>query len=66
MRGDGLKVCQGRFGLGIRKHFFSESGDAEVQLLREVVWSPSLEVFRRCGTEGCGGWARWGRAGIWA
>jgi len=48
MRGDGLEVCQGRFGLGIRKHFFSESGDAEVQLLREVVGSLFLEVFRSC------------------
>jgi len=23
-RGNGLKLCQGRFGLGIRKHFFTE------------------------------------------
>ena len=35
--------------MDIRKHFFSESGDAMAQLPREVVGSPSLEVFKECG-----------------
>ena len=36
------------------------------QLPREVVGSPSLEVFKdwRCGTEGCGQWARWDGLGL--
>ena len=35
--------------MDIRKHFFSESGDAMAQLPREVVGSPSLEVFKERG-----------------
>jgi len=31
MRGDGLKLCQGRFGLGIRNNFFSGSVDSLAQ-----------------------------------
>lgn len=50
IRASGLKLCQRRFSLDIRKKIFlSKSDNALAQLPRQMVGSPSLEMFKSHG-----------------
>ena len=47
IRRNGLKLCQGRLSLDVRKNFYSKSGQAGNGLPKHMVESLSLEVFKK-------------------
>jgi len=49
MRGNSLRLCQGRVRVYIRKNFFTKMVIKHWNRLpREVGEAPSLEIFKRC------------------
>jgi len=49
MRGNGLKLHQGRFRMDIRKRFFTETVTGHWDRFpREVVTAPNLLEFKKC------------------
>ena len=60
-RGNGLKLCQGRFRLGI---LLRKSGEQAAQGGGGVTIPAGVQEPRGCGTEGHGQWAWWGWVGL--
>lgn len=66
MRGNSLKLCQGRFRLNIGKNFFTEKVvKLWERLLRSVVESLSLERSKRCADEELGDLVQWWPLKCW-
>ena len=65
MRGNGLRLCQGRFRFGIRTHLSSERAVMQWNRLpRGVMGSPSLEVVLSCADVALRDVGGWGWTGV--
>ena len=47
VRGNGLKLCQGRFRMGARKNFSKRVARLWYGLPKDVIGSPSLKLFKK-------------------